>query len=564
MDDDSPETIAAGVKLGLAHPPSYALDTLWVRWVSVLPLGGPAFPVNVGSALLASFTAVLLALNILLVLEHFLQAPSSRHPGREIWFKIACASAGALLLAFSHTYWEKALGAKGGIYLWQALLAQVIFYFFLRFELGATQKFPSSRWWYLILLLFGLGFTNHWQTQVIFLPILLVLPIKRFLTPKNWILGSVFFILGTSVLLYLPIRSNLHPGWNLGEPDNLSRFLDSFFRRYVDDRERGLVGLLFQVLQGRASWGDLFQLAHRILDLQGPALGAHLVKDMTWPGLGLAFGGLFAPWSERGKKVLLFVLLPFLFLLLVFFASIWVPTNAPYGWLLDNYLLPTNWMVAFLAALGLFGLRKYLPSHWTLLPLLIAFPLLIWLAVANFPRLDQRNQTLRYDYGVNILKSAPRNTVFFAEGDEDYFPVYYLRAVEHKRLDIALIPAFTLFESWGVAQLERLHPELGLTASAQNFPDKFARLVYSLSEIVAKNKDRTPCAYSYFNGAFHRYYTPYHSSDLLLRSGVLYEIASPASVAALRLPALGLRLRNLDDPSNAHESLQGSWGFIGL
>jgi len=557
MDDDSPETIAAGVKLGLAHPPSYALDTLWVRLVSFLPLGGVAFQVNVGSALLAAFTAVLLARNILMVLDHFLQTPPAQHPGGKTWFKVACAASGALLLAFSHTYWEKALGAKGGIYLWQALLSQLIFYFFLQFELEVIGKAIKSRWLYLVLLLFGLGLTNHWQTQIIFLPLLLIMLIRRPFTPQKWLLGSVFFVIGTSVLLYLPLRSNLHPGWNLGEPDNLSRFLDSFFRRYVNDRETSLIGLFFQVLHGQKTWSDLSQLAHRILDIQGTALGPHLISDLKAPALLLALLGLASPWTASGKKAFLALLLPAAFLLLLFLTYFWVPTNIPYHWYIDNFLLSLNIAGAFLAALGLYRLGSLLPPRLAFLPLPMAFLLLFGLADFNFPLQNQEHQTLRYDYGVNLLKSSPRNSVFFAEADEDYFPAYYLRAVEHKRLDIEMIPAFTLFETWGVAQVARLHPDLGLTAPTRDFPDKFARLISSLSEIAAKNRDRTPCTYSYFNGAFHRYYFPYHPSELVLKSGVLYELASPVSTHAPRLPASGLRLRNLDDPSNSHESLRG-------
>ncbi|HET9869845.1 MAG TPA: hypothetical protein VFR02_05055, partial [bacterium] len=50
MDDDSAETITAGVTLGLQHPPCYPLDALLNRLAWFLPLGGPGFRAGVGSA----------------------------------------------------------------------------------------------------------------------------------------------------------------------------------------------------------------------------------------------------------------------------------------------------------------------------------------------------------------------------------------------------------------------------------------------------------------------------------------------------------------------------------
>ncbi len=44
--DDSPETIAASVTLGIQHPPAYPLYTLMGRLFSFIPLGAPAFRLN--------------------------------------------------------------------------------------------------------------------------------------------------------------------------------------------------------------------------------------------------------------------------------------------------------------------------------------------------------------------------------------------------------------------------------------------------------------------------------------------------------------------------------------
>lgn len=563
-DDDSAETIAAGITLGLQHPPSYALDTLFVRLISFLPVGGAAFRVNVASALLASLAVALFARNILLCLETFIAGPSRKTPS---FLPLLCALAGALLLAFSRTYWNEALGAKGGIYLLQALLLQVLSYCFLR-DTRENAALGHRRWLPLAVFFFFLGCANHWETQAVFLPILFLFFLKSghskgtgaYPSVKVWFSLLTFSLLSLSPLLFLPLRSHLHPGWNLGSPDHLSYFLKSIRRGYVEDREVGLLGTFFHILRGQARWADLFHLWRRILDRQGVGLGTHLVADLTWPALLLALLGVRARWTPPGRKVLLSLLAPFALLLLVFSTCSWFPDDLPFPWLLDNFLLPTNWTASFLAAVGLYYLLGVLPPTGRSLGLNAAGLLLLWMLCANFPAMDLERQTLRYDYGANLLKSAPAGSILFGEADEDDFPVYYFQAVEGLRKDVALIPTFTLFEPWGTRQVEGLHPGLGLTASTQSFPDHFARMVYALSEIAARNRDRAPLVFSYFNGPFHRYYLPYHPSLLMRPSGILLELDAPLSAQAPGLSPEDLRLRNISQASNRHESLQGILG----
>jgi hypothetical protein len=159
---------------------------------------------------------------------------------------------------------------------------------------------------------------------------------------------------------------------------------------------------------------------------------------------------------------------------------------------------------------------------------------------------------------MNLLKSLPAGSLFFAEGDEDYFPLYYLQGVEGRRPDVKMIPTFILFESWGTVEMESLFTGLGLTASSQKFPDPISRLIYSTSEIIKKNSDKTPCAFSYFEGAFHRFYLFPNPRLLSLRSGIVMELDSPASAKGPWLETKNLRIRHSKDfQTNPHPSLEG-------
>ncbi|HVZ80201.1 MAG TPA: DUF2723 domain-containing protein [bacterium] len=554
MDDDSAETITAGTLLGIQHPPGYALDTLWVRLFAFLPLGGAAFRVNLGSAFLGAlgvFLFFLLSRRVLGFLD----------PGKagslRIWILPASLFA-SFCLGFSHTQWEKALGAKGGIYLIQEVLLLGILY--------VRLSVPGPKGFLLACLLSGMGLANHWETQVLFLPLLAVFfwplgPADRTALPKEWApYGPPFLFLGLSPLLLLPLRAHLDPLPDLGHPDHWDRFLKCIFRGYTFGREPGLLGSLWDIARGTGSWAVLGSVWTRIWKEQVSYIPVHFWNN---PGpLALAFGVLAILGAGRAgaRKILVLVFLPLVPLLAVFTVALWVPLNVPHAWLMDNYLLPADALVCLLAAMGL-GILDRLKEGPTKPHILWFFALLVLFNGATAYRLmNETKQTLRYDYGTNLLRSLPKASLFFAEGDEDYFPLYYLQLVEGRRPDVRMIPSFTLFETWGWDQLERSHPELGL-GSREGVPDDpYHRIETALGRLVSKGRDRIPIGYSYFSGAFHHYYLQGQGTAKALPSGNLLLLETRALQGVDLLAPGGLRLRHFTDcPSNAHPSLTGIW-----
>ena len=566
LDDDSPETIAAGITLGIQHPPGYPLAALVTHVAGWLPLGSEAFRVNFLSALLGSLAALLLATLILRLLEGFFPAPlPSKFTLSPSKTALWAALIPALLLAFSRSFWEKSLGAKGGIYLLETLLLLALLRCALEWE-----RLPRNRWLYLTLFLVGLGLAHHWQTQFLFLPLLAVFAVREekgglsFAFPrwKPSLMALGFLGLGLSPLLYLPLRAHFHPALNLGAPDSFTNFWAEVTRKYYQQRETGIVRALLQAVIGVTDWDAFLGQARQLTEQQANLIWKHLGGDMKAPALLMALLGLWGWRRFLEKKFLLFLLIP-LFLLVM--ALYLVPTPANLGWYLDNFLLPVNWMVALLAGVGFYFLytlerfaggrlgRSLLLAAWAVLPLL---PL-----AANFRWLDERNQVARYDYGVNLLKSLPRDSLFLAEGDEDYFPLYYLQQAQGRRPDVRMVPAFTLFEAWGQEQVERLYPEWGLSASTHRFPDPIARISYSLPELAQKSSGWVPRGFSRLDGAFHRYYLASHADLSSRPSGTVLLLADPLALKAPALSPRGLRLRHLEDClSNYHPSLMGIWG----
>lgn len=564
-NDDSAETITAGVTLGLQHPPGYALAALLGRIGNFLPLGVPSLRAGVLSSFLAASVVCLLALNLCLILK--LVFEKAQPPGLVLF----CAVIPSLIFAFSPTVWRNALGAKGDIYLLAALLQLAILACLLRRQ----ASFPSSNTHRLDLVFFllGLGFANHWETQAVLVPGLLLFifwnPGQGFQAPAflSTVKILVFILLGASPLLYLPLRAHLRPFLNLGAPDTWGNFVADLSRHYVADREVGLLGTLGHLLTGASTWGQFSDLLRTILRMQGLPLLHHLLDDMGLLALMLAVLGFVFWFRTQERKILSFTALFLACLVGALLSTLILTGDSGQSWILDNFLLPSNWVIASGCAVGMFFLLSRMKlSSSRIAPLsFLALGLVPFaLAYGGFETISQERQTLAYDYGENLLKSLPRNSVFFAEGDEDYFSLYYLQAVLGQRMDVRMIPAFTLFETWGVAQTEKNYPELGLTADPLSFPDHFTRIERASTEIVDKNLGRRPVAFSYFNGAFHRYYLSRDPSRMFRKSGIVLEMDSPLLKKSAYLPLTGLRLRHTKGgPSNSQSALYGiMWVYL--
>ena len=586
LSDDSAETIVAGFGLGIQHPPGYPVNSLINRLVGLIPLGGPAFRIDFSSSFLAALGVLLLAVNLRLILKNFISPGAAvRSAKGDPWLIAPVCLCAAFLLAFSKTYWEKAEGAKGGLYLLETIFFLALLFCLIRDEIQSPAG-ASPRWKYLAFFLFGIGLAHYWEIQVLLIPPFLVFLFLR--GPglkkigdrmKTFAISLGLLATGLSPLLYLPLRSRLHPVLNLGAPDSYSLFKMALAREYYTQRESPLWAVLSQALQGSGSWQKVREILGCLLFPQDYQIPFHLIADMKIGALLFAAWGFGAWGRARGRKTLAFILVFFCALFFVYLPGFFTSTLKANWWLNDNFLLPLNGMAALGAGIGLFRFGnlwfkpgRISPRPWRLpkilLGVLVFVALPLNLVVSNFSGADQKNQLLLYDYGENLLKSLPRQAVFFAEGDEDYFSLYYFQTLEGQRPDVRMIPTFTLFEPWGVDQVERLHPELGLTASSMAFPDHFARIIYSTSEIVAKNKARAVIGFSGFDGAFHRFYGSYHPGTLARISGILLWLNTPPARTAVPLGPGGLRVRHGNDcPSNDHPSLAGlrdlyqKWGL---
>ncbi len=434
--DDSAETIAAAVLLGLPHPPGYPLYTLLSHLFAALPLGGYGFRVNLLSALLA-------ALNVSLLFILF---------KKWVGLRDAWAIPLSLFWVAGATAYTGALSAKTGIY-------ELTACFILAVLLALLQKR-----WELAGFLFGLSFSNHWMTFLVLAPGLLFFafdPVRRG-TALEFFRGLAGFILGLSLYLFLPLRGNQGPLLNWGDPVTFSSFWFDLTRAQYQKAEANGTW---------AAWGPqaLFLLKNYFWE---------------WPGLLLAaLAGIF--WTWRDKSLAVSGLLGGWFLLMVTL-SFYLNLDSDRFYLLSAYALPSQTFLLIFAGFALTRAPDW--EGWKRFAAAGLIFILAGLGGWRFSQDRQTHYTYAYDYTLNTFAQLPRNTLFYARGDSLIFPAWYFQWVEKRRPDLALVGVDGLPMDWIRTTLAHTHPDLHVPQTDQKMG---AESVPTLMKWMAqKNADR--------------------------------------------------------------------------
>jgi len=190
---DAAEIIASGYTLGINHPPGYPLFSMMAKIFSYLPLGSPAFRIDLFTEFLA---LIVLFFSFYLIKQN-------------IRFFFGCENKivnfiGVFILAFSYIFWNQAIDAKGGIYLLNLLFLAIMVY--LSIELF---KAFNIKYLYLMSYIYGLSLSNHWPSMIILLPVFgyLFFKYRKKINLKRLYYIIIFLILGFTPYIYLPIRS---------------------------------------------------------------------------------------------------------------------------------------------------------------------------------------------------------------------------------------------------------------------------------------------------------------------------------------------------------------------
>jgi hypothetical protein len=190
--------------LGIGHPTGYPTYMMLTHLFTYLPVGDPAYAINLASAVygVAAVLVVYLA-------------------GLRLCGRYAAAAAGALAFGLSDAFWGQAVISE--VYTLEALLmASVIL------TLLVWRDTRADRYLLLSVFLVGLSLTHH-LTSVLLVPAApaFVLLTDRGVFSKVGLVlkGLGLFLIGLLPFLYLPVRAMMHAPLNEADPSTPWRFL---------------------------------------------------------------------------------------------------------------------------------------------------------------------------------------------------------------------------------------------------------------------------------------------------------------------------------------------------
>lgn len=383
--------------LGIAHPPGYPLYTLLGNLFTLLPVGDAAYRLNFFAAVCGAATLAVVARGV-------------REMGGSSWGGLLSAA----MLGLSPTFWVQSTTAN--IRSLTALFTALCLWLALRWE-----RRRETRWLTLLGLCFGLGVGHHSSLALLGAPLLALVLIRDprlILSPRRW-LGAVGALLASLlVLLYLPIRSAMHPAF---DPTPIRTFSD-FVSHVLATGFRGDM-LYFR------TWAELWQRGGvwlNIIMVQfGPWLagGTLLALPLLWREHRPALGLLLGVWAVNALSALTY--------------------RAPQT---VEYLIPSYVAMAMLlgggVGLGLRAARRHWPRVGA--AAITAALLLAALAqgAASYPSLRAQAQDRSARASAeSLLRDAPQGALILANWHQAT-PLWYLQRVEGWRPDVEVQYAY--------------------------------------------------------------------------------------------------------------------------
>ncbi len=434
--EDTGELAWGAACLGVTHPPGYPWLTMLGSLFARLPAGDYAFRLNLMSSVFgaASITAAFAGTRML--------AARLRLPA---W---PAALAAAIALSVSRTlWWQAGIGEKYTASL--ALMAFALLALLKAWLDRKPERLPGAAF------LCGLALSHHMHGLYLLPALTLAVWRIRFPLTRLPLLAFLAALPLAAKLEAIPIRSAANPELNWTVPDNYQRLA-----RYASARQYRFImfaGAGHLDLAGRA----LNQAFVLPLKEFGPALA------LAAPGLAVlrsipgAVPGLGAVWAANLALALAY--------------------RTPE---IERYYLLTFFLLACLIGLGsarLFRAR----AVWAAAVL----SLLLIPAAFNSRTSPRHRHYLAFDFAVNQLAPLPPGAMLICEGDDQAFPLFYIREVLDFRKDIELVPMPFACSPEGYEKLKPHRP--GLVFPAFN-PDPGRHL----PGIILKNSPGRAAFYS--------------------------------------------------------------------
>lgn len=399
---DSGELTLAAMKLGIAHPPGYAVFTWLGRLSTLLPFTESAVATNLLTALLAAGGVTLLFLM-----------------GRSMGLGRIAAASAALVLAFSDLYWQSATTHE--VYALDALLLAAVMALVLRSSTRRPGRLLTAAF------VFGLAL-GHRPTAALWLPsaLLLLWPRRDLLRTRPFALAlPAVLLLGFSSTLGILVRARAGPSIVWEDPSTLARF--------------------WQHIRA-TQYGDLaFSVPSEVLAGRLRALPGMLSTAMGIPALLAAAVGAFVLARRRRRELAALVML-------LGTAAFGLVYNIPD---FSSQFLPAVLALALLAGTGVDWIASRVRSLGPQVAIVLAALTTCYPLVSHLgPALRDRTTAVR-DLGDNMLATLPEHSVLFFGDDVIGNAAGYASELRRTAESRAFVSAERLFSSLYWTQLRQ-------------------------------------------------------------------------------------------------------------
>ncbi len=211
---DAPEFANTAFSLGISHPAGFPIYNLMAKAVTFFPMGAIPFKVNLFSSLMACLALLALYMTSITFLR-VLAGSEENSDSAFLWPSLLPIG----FMAFCIPFWGNTMLAE--VYTLHTLFTVLVILALLKWK----EK-EDIRYLYCAALMYGLSAGNH-GTVAFYLPGIFVLFFFwcRYKWWRHLSVCVLFFLLGFSVYLYLPIRSLTEPTFDWGNPETLQGFL---------------------------------------------------------------------------------------------------------------------------------------------------------------------------------------------------------------------------------------------------------------------------------------------------------------------------------------------------
>ncbi|MFQ5456748.1 MAG: DUF2723 domain-containing protein, partial [Nitrospirota bacterium] len=426
---DSSEFTTVGYTLGIAHPAGSPLYSEIAKLFTFLPIGSIAFKINLLSLFFGSLTISLIALIVYLVINELIPpSPRLLRGGLSpipLWERVRvrgliifASISSALIIAFSRPMGKISIETE--VYSLQNFFILLIVYLLLlSWKKGDGN---ADQYIYGASFLFGLSTGAH-IIMLFYLPVFFLFVFfthrENIVSLKKVSILTLFFLIGISIYLYLPLRSMTDPYYDWGNPETLENFI-----RHVSDRKDSAVHLKFPV-------SDTLKIAKNYL--------RYYPDNFSLIGIFLGFSGIVYLFKKNRPLLLFFT--GIFFAQWFFFIRYWDEAT-PY--------IPSFIMFSVFVGIGIYMIVSTLKTliespvkniQYTRILigtviLSISFQVLL-LFYFNYDTTDKGSYWSTRDFFAYLIDDTEYNSLLFSS--ITWFGLSYLQQCEGYRPDLTLI-----------------------------------------------------------------------------------------------------------------------------